>query len=557
LAVIAEKMSPIKLVPFAIALLVVGFSSPPPAIAQPILDNPGPRPEHSFFSPVSSVGILDDVRFFYTLSGESAWVRVDVLPGSEDDTTGTAIRTLLLDEFRATGHDTLLWDGRDSLGAVVADGFYWFVVRAWSDNGTDTEKDKTYLDNETPLVSDTVSVINPYAPDHPDRDRLARVTVNVSNIGNSDKLEVRFQGPGGLGVVLDSVSVDSSYTLAWDGSGFSEGVYTVRVRAFDLAGNSDELSAPSLRLDRNPPVGEIFSPTRSDTNGYIRRISLEATDRISGLEEVLVTLVDGDDTTRTVAVDSLFSDPYPITGIIDIGIDTTVTDSTHVVAWTQRLAVRVYIRDRSGYETVFADTFKVDTVSPPVPTINPLQTPVPRPTLSYEGNASEAEKVFVFLDLGKPNGGLLDSHTVDNEDTFRSSRSLFTQGVPGLTPGLHTLRASSRDVAGNESELGPAVSWSYAPDFGVSIPERFRLNDPIKVDPDVPARGVTVHILTLRGRRVRTLKDTESKPFYDIEWNLNDSDGNPVGSGPYLFHVVVDLGEESKLEKRLIAVVTR
>ena len=91
----------------------------------------------------------------------------------------------------------------------------------------------------------------------------------------------------------------------------------------------------------------------------------------------------------------------------------------------------------------------------------------------------------------------------------------------------------------------------------LAVPERFRQGDVIQVNLDSPADGVMINILTLRGRMVRAFQDNTSGNFYDFPWDLADDDGNPVGSGPYLFRIVVDMSDGSKLEDRVIAVVTR
>ena len=112
-------------------------------------------------------------------------------------------------------------------------------------------------------------------------------------------------------------------------------------------------------------------------------------------------------------------------------------------------------------------------------------------------------------------------------------------------------------LEGDFIQGSPGVLVTYEATAGIIVPERFLQGDLVRINLDSPADGVKIQILSLRGTKVRTLADETNNTFYDIPWDLTDDDGKTVGSGPYLFHVVVNLADGSKIEDRVIAVVTR
>jgi hypothetical protein len=187
--------------------------------------------------------------------------------------------------------------------------------------------------------------------------------------------------------------------------------------------------------------------------------------------------------------------------------------------------------------------FLVDTIPPPPPIFDPLPATVSRPQLEYAGIATDADSVYIFM-----NGFVVNAHLVRN-DRF--------SGTITLGQGNNTLQGRAHDAAHNASEFSPGMLVSYDPTAGIIVPERFLAGDVIQVNLNSPADGVTVTIYTLRGRKVRTLEDNTSSTFYDLPWDLADDDGNSVGSGPYLFHIVVEVGAGATIVDRVFAVVTR
>jgi flagellar hook assembly protein FlgD len=536
--VIAEFPPLNRPVPFAIALLVAGLLCSPQAEAQvPTISDFSV--DFSQFSPDGD-GVQDVVRYRYTLggiaAGDSAHMRIEVQTGTETAPTG-AVVNVLLDAYRQAGPDTVVWDGRSTSGILQPDGYYWFLAEATTPTDTATVIPvRVTLDTEAPSIF-IVDVANPYTPDIPGADSLARVTVDLSGIGEGDRLELGFRGPkpsSAQSTHFEDVTQNGILVVGWSGRTSADGMYGVTARVFDGAGHENTAVGPDLNLDITAPGATITTPARPDTNEYIGRVEGEVTDR-SGLARVLITVMDASDSTKAVA-DSL---PCPCTEQTRMfAVD--VPDS---VAQTDTLLVDLLVVDLPGHERLTTMTYVVDMVPPPPPILDPLTPTVTRPSVDYEGTATEADSVYVFVD-----GGLLTGHLV-RVDRF--------EGNVDLSPGPHTLQARAHDKAGNVSAMGPGVSVSYDPTAGILVPERFLAGDVIQVNLETPAQGVVVNILTLRGRQVRTLESTEQTTNYDIAWDLNDDDGNPAGSGPYLFHIVVDQGSGSKFQQRVIAVVTR
>jgi hypothetical protein len=514
--VIEDILPPSRLIPFAIALLVAGVLGVLPAGAQaPTLTDISV--DFSAFSPDGDT-VQDVVNYRFTLGGiafgDSADVHIEVQTGTETGPTGAVVK-VLRNTRQEAGLDTVIWDGLSTSGILQPDAYYWFLATATTATDADTAVAvRVYLDTVAPQVI-VVGVVNPYTPDIPGADSLARVTVDLSGVGNSDRLELILNGPKpgpGTASHFEDLTANGLLVVGWSGTNSADGNYGVIARVFDAAGHENQAAGPDLNLDVAPPTATITTPASPDTNDYIRRIAGEVTDR-SGIQKLLITVLDASDSSRTM-VDSLGC-PCP-QETVPFSFD--VPDS---VAQADTLIVDLFLVDIPGHQGGSSATFVVDTIPPPPPVFDPLPASVIRPDVEYAGTATEADSVYTFLD-----GFLLTGHFVRN-DRF--------SGNVSLGQGSHTLQARAHDEAGNVSQMGPAVIIGYAPVIGVLIPERFRSGDMIQI----------------------TLESKQTALFYDFPWDLTDSDGGTVGSGPYLFHITVDAGEGKKLEERLIAVVTR
>lgn len=528
----------IRLIPFAMALLVVGFLAPPPAVAQtPEIVNVLVDPSH--FSP-NGDGIQDVAPFNYLLQGidpdSTAHVKIEIQTGTVTAPTGAVVK-VLKDEQQTPGQARVEWDGLSTSGILQPDGYYFFV--AWTAAGTDTsyaEVARVVLDTVAPQVF-VVDVFNPYTPDIQGADSLARITVDLANIGNSDHLDLTFSGrtPGsGTETYTLNVTTNGVQVVGWDGRKQADGIYRVAATVRDDAGNRDTASGTDLNLDITPPKGTINTPASTDTNDYIRRLEGYIKDR-SGIQSAAITVFHAADSSKKV-MESLpcpcFQDSIPFT-----------LDLPDSVAETDSLIVDLFLIDLPGHIGGSSTLFLVDTIPPPPPVFDALPASVLRPQLSYKGTATGADSVYIFL-----NGFVVNAHLI---------RSGSFSGSVTLGQGNNTLQGRAHDKAHNASGFSPGMLVSYNPAAGIIVPERFRQGDLIQVNLDSPADGVTVNIFTLRGRKIRTFQDNSSNSFYDFPWDLADDDGNTVGSGPYVFRVSIDMGDGTTIDDSVIAVVTR
>jgi flagellar hook assembly protein FlgD len=504
-------------------------------MAQPTLEDISV--DFSHFSPDGD-GVQDVVRYRFTLGGvaDSADVHVEVQTGTETAPTG-AVVVVLRDGRQAAGADTAAWDGRSTSGILQPDGYYWFLAQAATDTDTTTAVPvRVYLDTVAPDVV-VVNVLNPYTPDIPGADSLARITVDLSGVGDGDQLEIIFRGPkpgSASASHFENLTSDGILVAGWNGRGSADGMYGVTARVTDAAGHANTAVGSDLNLDIAPPQGVITTPASPDTNGYIRFVAGEVTDR-SGFQSVIITVFDATESSRAV-VDSL---PCPCTEE-KLPFSVVVPDS---VAETDSLIVELLLVDLPGHIGGSSTLFLVDTIPPPPPIFDPLPASVSRPQLEYDGTTTDADSVYIFM-----NGVIVNAHLVRND--------LFS-GTVTLGQGNNTLQGRAHDSAHNASGFSPGSLVVYDPTAGIIVPERFLQGDVIQVNLDSPADAVTINIYTLRGRKIRTFEDKTSNTFYDFPWDLSDDEGNAVGSGPYMFRIVIEMGDGSTIEDRVIAVVTR
>jgi hypothetical protein len=89
------------------------------------------------------------------------------------------------------------------------------------------------------------------------------------------------------------------------------------------------------------------------------------------------------------------------------------------------------------------------------------------------------------------------------------------------------------------------------------MPERFVAGDRIQVNLASASRRLTVRVLSLTGRLVRTFETTNPGPNFEFVWDLVDDDGHAAGSGPYVVRVQADLQDGTSFETRAAMLVTR
>jgi hypothetical protein len=146
---------------------------------------------------------------------------------------------------------------------------------------------------------------------------------------------------------------------------------------------------------------------------------------------------------------------------------------------------------------------------------------------------------------------------------FRVYRSTDPNFIPGAANLVHstvfpswvdpdfdgsavTYQVTSTDFAGNESDPASAATVTSLPDTGALRSFALHQNQPNPFNPmttiaySVPSGGghVTLEILDVRGRRIRTIVDKlEAEGRRRATWDGRDDSGLQVASGTYFYRL--------------------
>jgi FlgD Ig-like domain len=147
---------------------------------------------------------------------------------------GTVVRTLVEDRRQPRGSVTVLWNGRDDLGQVVADGTYKPRVRLALNRRTITLPNRIVVDTTAPHVELRRLTPRVFSPDGDGRaDRI------VVGYRLSERARVALYVDGDRAVLKKGSKTEG--TLDWfgkvDGRRADTGVHRLVVVARDLAGN--------------------------------------------------------------------------------------------------------------------------------------------------------------------------------------------------------------------------------------------------------------------------------------------------------------------------------
>lgn len=324
------------------------------------------------------------------------------------------------------------------------DGAYVYKVKArntitqqWSDW---SESVTLHYDSSRPtveLVSPTTTVINAATPlqiNATDNLALNRVVANVRNA--SDTLVLSTQsGAAGAANYSHSVNVSS----------LSEGAYTVRYNATDLAGNLSETKTFAFTIDNNQPVVEIVTPEVGSVfkSANVGNATFTASDT-HGLKRVDANLFTGDNATFLRAIGS-----------------TSGSTSLDVTEWEggwaipTNLAEGVYTirysaHDIAGRVTTVSRTFTVDNTRPAVSLVSPTSESVQSAAAQLEIEATDA------VGLNRVVGNI---YKVGQAGVYRSTQSSaggatshsHTADLSDLPEGSYYVRYNATDLAGNLS----------------------------------------------------------------------------------------------------------
>jgi flagellar hook capping protein FlgD len=191
------------------------------------------------FSPVCECA--RDVSVISFRLRKRATVTVDIL-----DSSGNAVRTLVRDRREQAGRVSYTWDGRDDAGRVVGEGVYRPRVRLRQHGRTIVLPNPIRVDTTAPRI--TLLRVSPrvFSPDEDGRDDRVTAWYKIDEPGRAMMLV------DGRRRVLEKFRATEG-RLIWfgvvDGRSVRPGVYEIRLRAFDRAGNrSARTRAVSVRV---------------------------------------------------------------------------------------------------------------------------------------------------------------------------------------------------------------------------------------------------------------------------------------------------------------------
>jgi flagellar hook assembly protein FlgD/outer membrane protein OmpA-like peptidoglycan-associated protein len=244
-------------------------------------------PDRVFISPANQDGIQDTLNIPVSLipdektailgyaitvkdmKGNVAWSMERSVPNNKK----SLLENLLLDLRlkRRTGVDGLefvLWEGKDSSGALVPDGEYRLYLEAWDNKNRATSPDISVVVDNTPpsaTLSATYTIFSPNGDGNKD----------FISIAQSTSSELSWTGSivNAKGTTLRSWawSGQAEAALNWDGKDQSnkvqaDGLYTYSLRGSDRAGNYFETALPNIAINTaSTPFfiglsGRAFSP---------------------------------------------------------------------------------------------------------------------------------------------------------------------------------------------------------------------------------------------------------------------------------------------------------
>ncbi len=480
-----------------------------------------------FFSPDGN-GIQDvtGLRFDVVSDQDTVYVWVTVR-----DDLGAPIRTIAEAEPREPGTVSKIWDGRTSSGQMAGEGAYTFEISAAAGSDSDGPYSAAVMLDTTSPAFTTLIYPNPYTPGLPFADTALVVDVAIVGSQPDDWLTIWIANddPAETLCTNQLADGDRTYTCLWDGRGKADGIYSLGVRVWDRAGNSDEASY-LVDLDLEGPWAAISYPNVTYMSLFPDSVKGKAFDR-NGIESIGLRFYNNTE--------------YMVPTVVANG-DTILWHTP----WPESLMIEDQFRlelrtvDSLGYESTKSFSLTIDMTAPDVPSFEPLPQQVSEPDLDVSGTSSPNDSVLIYLN---------DSVT---RRVKCSSTGIF-QTALHLELGDNSIYAIAKDLTGNRSSSSAVQTVSYTEDVGIYVPERLGPGSRIEVNLDRPADVVMLRIFSADGYYVASVSLDEPGLYSEFEWDLMDSDGNPVRNGLYLLVFEIRYDDGKTLIDKSMVVVSR
>ncbi len=477
-----------------------------------------PRPQ---FSP-NGDAVRDTLPVFWNLTTPAERVTIEVRRAATPEAQ-PAFRTYELIAPPA-GADSLVWDGRDSSGIVMPDGFYNVRVAEW-DVGPDTVLTKgsagVELDNTPPPPPRFVPLFNDSVTTVP--------SFTFSGV---------VPGGGVSAVLLADGVFHHAISLALGDSTFSftetlvPGTVAYSLQSQDRAGNQSAISFASFVTYLNAADVTEFRalPTRFSPNGDGVHDSLRITFRTDAQTTRLQVQI-----RKPLPGASTLADSLPYVRLYDAPADT----GAHAFTWAGLDSTGAPAPGGGYFVYVSAESTTVGgapAIGRPRTIRVELDLTAPSPPTLTEALPARTGHQLQRL-VGFVTGG-------DSVRVYRNGTRIL-QG-PGefnlalnLLQGSNTIVLEGVDVAGNVGPASGPYVVVYSELAGFHAPERFRAADVFEVNLSTSPSAVRIELFSLDGRMLRVLESTSSNPNQELAWDLLDESGKTVGDGPVIARLTV------------------
>jgi peptidoglycan/xylan/chitin deacetylase (PgdA/CDA1 family) len=242
------------------------------------------------------------------------------------------------------------------------------------------------------------------------------VALSATDTGGSDVREIRYTTDGSDPTATSGQSYVGAFSVS--------ATTTVKYRAFDHAGNAEDVQAQTVRIDSDPPTSSITcNGAACSDQTYTSSVSvgLDATDNVGGSGVSMIRYTtDGSDPTQTHG--NIYVSPFEFT------VDTTTT-------------VKYRAFDNAGNAgPLNTQVIRVDTSAPPKVTLtSPASGSTVSGTTPIAASANDASITSVEF--------LVDGQSLETDSTSPFGVSWDSTSV---ADGTHTLAIRGLDGDGNQ-----------------------------------------------------------------------------------------------------------
>ena len=223
-----------------------------------------------------------------------------------DSAMANLVRTITAEAVAQSG--TLSWedwDGKTDGGAYASNGNYWLAIELqdYAGNKQPLLIGQVTVDNALPEVKNVLASPYFFAPGGTNSS-FKTTTCSYEVADNSGKVKLLAQAYSGSALVktltADAWQVNGNYSIDWDGAGVSgyvgnangsgslDGAYTLKLLAYDEAGNSSVLQSANVKVDTLPPDGVVVvgSGNPQFTSSPTVELFASASDSTSGVNKM-------------------------------------------------------------------------------------------------------------------------------------------------------------------------------------------------------------------------------------------------------------------------------